>query len=63
MPKDNEFVVQLNDQTELFLTVYNPNQDSCQWGNLEDAIIFSTLEEAQSLAASIGGGTVGTTKP
>lgn len=63
MPRDNEFVVQLNDQTDLYLTVYSTNPDNCQWGNVEDAIILPTLEQAQNLALSIGGGTLGTTKP
>lgn len=62
MPQE-EYVVKFNETTNLYLTVYHSNSDNHEWGNAEDAIKFETLGEAQSLAAAIGGGTVGTTKP
>lgn len=59
----NQFVVTI-ENSDLFLIGYNPNSPSDSlFGNLRDAVIFATLAEAQSTAASIGGGTVGTTKP
>jgi len=61
MPK-GEFVVKLNDTTDLFLTVYSTSPELCQWGSVEEAIILPTLEQAQSLALSIGGGTIGLPK-
>ena len=57
------FVVQI-EGTDMFLTGYNAqNPPASIFGNLTNAIEFDTLAEAQNLAALIGSGTVGTTKP
>lgn len=62
MPK-NEFVVEQT-FTGLYLVSYNVgNPPSSTFGNLSDAVIFSTLEQAEAAASAIGGGTVGTVKP
>lgn len=62
MPQ-NQFVV-LDPVSGLYLTGYVPTSPaSSSFGNLKQAIIFTTLLEAQQRAADIGGGTVGTTKP
>ena len=58
-----EFVVQIP-ETDMFLTGYNAgNPPASIFGNLNNAIIYTTLDAAQQTAALIGGGTVGTTKP
>lgn len=62
MPK-TLYVVKLNIETDLYLTYYSTNPEHCLWGNAQDAITWETLPEAQSVATSIGGGTVGTPKP
>lgn len=62
MPQQ-EFVVRFNETSDMYLTFYSSDLTHCLWGNLRDAIIYSTLAAAQSVAASIGGGTVGTPKP
>ena len=60
---NNQFVV-LDPENDLYLTGYNPNSPTdSMFGNLRDAIIYTTLAAAQTAAVSIGGGTVGTTKP
>lgn len=61
--KQDLFVVQLNETTELYLKVYTPQPEYNQWGSAEDALTWHTLEAAQNVANLIGGGTVGTTKP
>lgn len=58
-----KYVVQYNNQTDLYLTVFNPNYDLCQWGSLENALTFNTMEDAQYIAAMIDNGTVGTVRP
>lgn len=56
------FVVQI-EGTDMYLTGYNPNDPpSSTFGNINNAIEFPTLEEAQEKALEIGGGTVGTPK-
>ena len=60
---NNQFVVH-DPENNLYLTGYNPNSPTdSMFGNLRDAIIYPTLGEAQTAAASIGGGTVGTVRP
>jgi hypothetical protein len=60
---NNQFVV-ATENSDLFLIGYNANSPADSiFGNLRDAIIYPTLGEAQTAAASIGGGTVGTPKP
>jgi hypothetical protein len=61
MPKQ-EFVVKYNEQTDLYLTSYS-DPEHCTWGSPSVALTWGTLAQAQSVAAAIGGGTVGTTKP
>jgi hypothetical protein len=58
-----QYVVQYNDVTDLYLVVYDPDYNNCKWGNAESALTWTTLEGAQAMAASIGHGTVGTPKP
>lgn len=62
----NQFVVQIDENTELYLQSYTDNQDgtfSCSWGSSNTAIIFTSQGAADSVAALINGGSVGTTKP
>lgn len=60
---NKEYVV-LDPQSELYLIAYNPNSPTDSlFGNLRDAVIYSTLAAAQAAAANIGGGTVGTVRP
>ena len=40
-----------------------PQELPVQWGTLAEAKDFGSLAAAQTRAADIGGGTVGTTKP
>ena len=48
----------------LYLTGYNlSDPPASTFGNLQDAVEYDELETAQGCAASIGAGTVGTTKP
>lgn len=61
MPK-TEYVVKFNENTDLYLMSYSDPQH-CTWGSPNVALTWATLPEAQSVAAQIGGGTVGTTKP
>ena len=59
---NNQFVV-ATENSDLFLIGYNANSPADSiFGNLRDAVIFTTLEAAQATAAAIGGGTVGTPK-
>lgn len=58
-----EYVVRQSEQSDVYLTYYDEDPERLQWGPLGSALVYSTLAEAQSLAASIGGGTVGTPKP
>lgn len=58
-----KFVVQI-ESTDLFLTGYNAQDPpSSIFGNLNNAIEYDTLNEAQTTASLIGNGTVGTPKP
>lgn len=59
------FVVRLSQNSDAYLTGYSMPAiyDNCIWGNVDFAFEFATLADAQNFAASIGGGTVGTTKP
>ncbi len=54
--------VVLNPSVDLYLTYYSTDPAHCLWGNIRDALTWATLEQAQAVAASIGGGTVGTPK-
>jgi hypothetical protein len=59
----NDYVV-VDPVLVIYLTDFNQGDPAqSTFGNLQDAVIFDTLEAAQSAAARIGGGTVGTTKP
>jgi len=58
-----EFVVKINETTKLYMISYNTEYSRCQWGNVNDAVIFDTLEEAEAIATGINSGTVGTPKP
>lgn len=62
MPKQ-QFVVKLNATDELYLLVYSPVFENCQWTSADNASTWNTLAEAQAVATLIGHGTVGTTKP
>ena len=63
MPKNEIFVV-FNPTTGLYLTSYNQrNPPDSLFGNLVNAIKLDTLLDAETKAAAIGGGTVGTPKP
>lgn len=62
MPRTTYVVV--IEGTDLYLTGYNAsNPPASIFGNLNNAVIYSTLDAAQTAASLIGGGTVGTTKP
>ena len=62
MPQE-EFVVK-DTATGLYLISLNlGNASQSSFGNLENAIIFDTLDEAQTMAASIGPGSTGIPKP
>lgn len=65
MPKQEEFVVMRDDLGPvLYLTGYNAfDPPSSIFGNLENAIIFETLDEAETVARSIGPGPAGVPKP
>lgn len=58
-----QIYVVLDQSTGLYLTSYSYDPEACGWGNSNNAVTFSTLAAANEIAASIGGGTVGTTKP
>lgn len=62
MPRE-EYVVRLSETSDMYMIGYNPIFENCVWGNPENAVTYPTLAEAQAIAAGIGGGTVGTTKP
>lgn len=50
--------------TDMYLIGYNvQNPPASIFGNLSSAIEYSTLGDAQAVAALIGSGTVGTTRP
>lgn len=62
MPKTT-YLVQISG-TNLYLIGYNASvPENSIFGNLDNAIEYATLEAAEDTAASIGNGTVGTTKP
>lgn len=61
--KTMQYVVKLNETTDLYLKVSDPDFKKCQWSSPAEALTWSTLAQAQSVAAAIGHGTVGTTKP
>lgn len=62
MPQET-FVVN-NPANDLYLTGYNlVDPPASIFGNIENAVEFETLEDAETAAVAIGGGTVGTTKP
>lgn len=58
-----QYVVKLDQATDLYLTVYSVVWENCQWGSPSSAITWTTLEQAQNVATSVGHGTLGTTKP
>jgi hypothetical protein len=58
-----KFVVVI-EGTDMYMIGYNvQNPPASLFGNLSDAVEYTTLEAAQTTAAAIGSGTVGTTKP
>lgn len=62
MPQET-YVVN-NPANDLYLTGYNlVDPPASIFGNLENAVEFNTLEDAETAAAAIGGGTVGLPKP
>lgn len=62
MPQ-KKYVVQI-EGTDMFLIGYNAQTPpESLFGNLSSAVEYDTLEEAQTVASAVGGGTVGTTKP
>lgn len=64
MPKQEFVVATTGAGQALFLIGYNQQDPpSSTFGNLENAIIFDTLAEAESKAEVINAGTVGTIKP
>ncbi len=62
MPQ-NDFVVFKPSTGEYLINVNLGDASQSTFGPLEEAIGFETLGEAETMAASIGGGTVGTTRP
>lgn len=61
MSKGQKFVVK--SPNDLYLIAFNEASPSDSlFGNIQSAIEFDTLEEAERMASLIGGGTVGTTK-
>lgn len=62
MPKQL-YVVKFDTETDLYLLYFSSNPEHCLWGNPGDALTWETLPQANAVAAQIGGGTVGTTKP
>jgi len=62
MPQ-NQSVVKINESTDLYLKVYCPVFENCQWAGVQEAITWETLDQAETVAGLIGSGTVGTTKP
>lgn len=63
MPKEETFVVNITG-TDMYLTGYNyGNPPASTFGMLENAIEYSTLEEAENIATAIGPGTGGLPRP
>lgn len=63
MPKEETFVVNITG-TDMYLTGYNyGNPPASTFGMLENAIEYSTLEEAENIAAAIGPGLGGVPRP
>ncbi len=64
MSNNQQYVV-LNPANNLYFTGYTGlgNQSQPIFGALSAAVTYGSSEEAEAAAASIGGGTVGTTKP
>jgi len=62
---DKQQYVVLNPENNLYFTGYTGfgNQSQPMFGTLENAVEYDSQGEANAAAASIGGGTVGTTKP
>lgn len=64
MPKNQDSFVVVIENTTMYLIGYNffspPNST---FGNLENALEYDTIEEAQSIAAKIGPGTIGLPRP
>jgi len=62
-----KFVVSTNPESleeVMYLTGYNlVDPPASTFGNLENAVEFDTITEAENKASLIGSGTVGTTKP
>lgn len=64
MPQQKYVVATTGVGQPMYLTGYNVGDPpNSTFGNLENAIEFDTLQEAEQRAAAIGGGTVGTVKP
>ena len=63
MPKDQDYVV-YSENSSLYLIGYNQfSPPNSTFGNLENAVSYPTLEEAQTIAAKIGPGTIGLPRP
>ena len=52
-----------NPANKLYLKSLFQNANGWIWDEADVAHEFATLQEAEDMATSIGGGTVGTTKP
>lgn len=64
MSNQDQFVV-LNPSNGLYFIGYNGmgQGEEPMFGSLNNAVVYGSQEAANAAAASIGGGTVGTTKP
>lgn len=64
MSNNQDYVV-LNPANGLYFTGYNGmgQGEEPMFGSLNNAVTYGSQEAADTAAASIGGGTVGTTKP
>jgi len=62
MPRE-EFVIRLSEDSTLYCIGYTTTFNSCIWGNVDNAVVWETLAEAEAAALAINSGTVGTSKP
>lgn len=64
MPQETYVVATTDPGQVYYLTGYNlQDPPNSTFGNLENAIEYEELRDAETAAAAIGGGTVGTVKP
>ena len=49
----NQFVVKINESTDLYLKTYCPVFENCQWAGPEEAITWETLDQAETVASLI----------